>query len=186
MDALVQTLTDELYSYLDIPFVLYGHSMGGKICYAWACHLRQQHNLVPDYFFVSAQYAPHLSPRQASIHHLPDAQFLDSLFRLGGTAAAVMQNKELMELMLPLLRADFRLYETYIPMPTEPFACPISAFYGEQDHLVSAEELAAWQLHTHNTFTLRGMPGNHFFIHSAQKQILSAISQDLRGLLSMA
>jgi medium-chain acyl-[acyl-carrier-protein] hydrolase len=81
--------------------------------------------------------------------------------------------------MLPLLRADFTLYETYAYTPGEPFHCPFTAFYGEQDHLVSEQELAAWREHTHSTFTLKGIPGNHFFLHVSQNILLQAISQDL-------
>jgi medium-chain acyl-[acyl-carrier-protein] hydrolase len=183
--ALAQTLTNELLPYTDIPFALFGHSMGGLISYGWACHLRTAHGLTPAHIFISGQRAPQLPPSHAPIHHLPDAAFLDELFRLGGTPAAVMQNKELMELMLPLLRADFTLYETYTYTPAEPFECPISAYYGEQDHLVSAKELAAWREHTHGSFTLTGIPGNHFFLQSSQYLLLQAINQDLVKLLGV-
>lgn len=181
--ALARTLTNELLPYTDIPFALFGHSMGGMICYIWACHLRAAHGRTPAHIFISGQRAPQLPPRHAPIHHLPDASFLDELFRLGGTPAAVMQNKELMELMLPLLRADFTLYETYTYAPAEPFDCPISAYYGEQDHLVSAKELDAWSEHTRGSFTLTGIPGNHFFLQSSQNLLLQAINQDLVKLL---
>jgi medium-chain acyl-[acyl-carrier-protein] hydrolase len=184
VQELARTLTDQLLPSTDIPFALFGHSMGGLICYVWACHMRKWHNRTPTLIFISGQRAPQLPPLHAPIHHLPDAAFLDELFRLGGTPAAVMQNKELMELMLPLLRADFTLYETYIYRPDVPFACPISAYYGEQDHLVSAKELAAWREHTHGTFTLTGIPGNHFFLQSSQNLLLQAINQDLVKLLN--
>jgi medium-chain acyl-[acyl-carrier-protein] hydrolase len=88
-----------------------------------------------------------------------------------------------MELMLPTLRADFTLYETYVYTPAAPFESPISAFYGEQDHLVSAEELAAWREHTLASFTLAGIPGNHFFLHGSQDLLLQKIHQELLELL---
>jgi medium-chain acyl-[acyl-carrier-protein] hydrolase len=181
--ALAQTLTDELLPYTDIPFALFGHSMGGMICYVWACHMRKLHGRTPAHIFISGQRAPQLPPRHAPIHHLPDAAFLEELFRLGGTPAAVMQNKELMELMLPLLRADFTLYETYTYVPDAPFDCPISTYYGEQDDLVSANELAAWGEHARGPFTLTGIPGKHFFLQSSQNLLLQAINQELVALL---
>jgi medium-chain acyl-[acyl-carrier-protein] hydrolase len=81
--------------------------------------------------------------------------------------------------MQPLLRADFTLYETYVYTPDAPFACPISAYYGGHDHLVSAKELAAWREHTHGSFTLTSIPGNHFFLQSSQNLLLQNINQDL-------
>jgi len=108
----------------------------------------------------------------------------DGVYRLGGTPTAVMQNKELMELMLPTLRADFTLYDTYTYVPDEPFACSMSAFYGEQDHLVSAFELVSWREQTRGPFTLTGIPGSHFFLHSAPELFLQALSRELRNVLN--
>lgn len=182
--VLVKALTDELLPYTDIPFALCGYSMGAEICYVWACHMRKLHGKEPVHMIVAAQRAPQLPPRHAPIHHLPEKEFLDGVYRLGGTPVAVMQNKELMELLLPTLRADFTLYETYTYIPDEPFACSMSAFYGEQDHLVSAVELVSWREQTRGPFTLTGIPGNHFFLHSAQELFLQALSRELQNVLN--
>lgn len=184
INALARTLADELLPYMDIPFALFGHSMGAEISYVFARHLRDSQGKEPVHMFVSAQRAPQLPPRHAPIHHLPDKEFLDGVFRLGGTPEAVMQNKELMELMLPTLRADFTLYETYTYTPAAPFECPISAFYGEQDHLVSAEELVAWRKHTLGPFTLTGIPGNHFFLQGSQDLLLREINEYLQKIIN--
>ena len=179
VQTLAQVLTDKLLPYTDIPFAIFGHSMGGLISYVWACHIRKTHDKVPSHIFISAQRAPQLPPAHPPIHHLPDATFLEELFRLGGTPATIMQNKELMELMLPMLRADFTLYETYTYTPDAPFACPISTYYGEQDHLVASRELAAWDEHTASFFTVSAIPGNHFFLQSSQSLLLRNMSQKL-------
>ncbi len=182
--ALAEALSDALLSYTDIPFALCGYSMGAEICYVWACHLRKQYGKEPAHMIVAAQRAPQLPSRNAPIHQLPDKEFLDGVYRLGGTPTAAMQNKELMELMLPTLRADFTLYETYTHVPDEPFTCSMSAFYGEQDRFVSAVELVSWREQTRGLFTLTGIPGNHFFLHSAQELFLQAVSRELQNVLN--
>jgi medium-chain acyl-[acyl-carrier-protein] hydrolase len=183
MTALVRKLTEVLEPYLDIPFAFAGHSMGGLICFELARQLRREQLPEPRQLFISAQRAPQLPSRHDPIYQLPDAEFLASLYRLGGTPQAVLENEELMQIMLPMLRADFTLYNTYVYTPEAPLDCAISAFFGEQDHLVSSEELAAWREHTCGTFVLRGIPGNHFFLHSSLDMFLRAIEQDLLKLL---
>jgi medium-chain acyl-[acyl-carrier-protein] hydrolase len=183
MTTLVQTLTDVLRPYIDVPFALAGHSMGGVIAFEFARALRANQMRDPAYLFVSAQRAPQLPPRHAPIHHLTGEAFNKALARLGGTPQAVLEHKELMELLFPVLRADFTLYENYSYTSVSPLDCPISAFYGEQDHLVSEYELAAWREQTSSTFAVRGIPGNHFFIHGSQEPFLHSIAGDLRSLL---
>jgi medium-chain acyl-[acyl-carrier-protein] hydrolase len=179
LSDLIHVLTEVLQPYMNVPFAFFGHSMGGIIGFELARQLRQSRMRGPLHFFVSAQRAAQLPPRHAPIHHLADAQFKDSLARLGGTPQAVLQHEELMEILLPTLRADFTLYENYIYRPAEPLDCPISAFYGEQDTLVSEQELAAWREQTRSSFILRGVSGNHFFLHGSQEILLSFIAQDL-------
>jgi medium-chain acyl-[acyl-carrier-protein] hydrolase len=183
MTTLVQTLIDVLRPYVDVPFALAGHSMGGIIAFEFARALRDNQMCGPAYLFVSAQRAPQLPPRHAPIHHLTGEAFNKALARLGGTPQAVLEHKELMELLFPVLRADFTMYENYSYAPASPLDCPISAFYGEQDHLVSEYELAAWREQTRSTFAVRGIPGNHFFIHGSQEPFLHSIAGDLRSLL---
>jgi medium-chain acyl-[acyl-carrier-protein] hydrolase len=100
--------------------------------------------------------------------------------RYDGIPREVFSNTELMELMLPGLRADVEMFETYEYGADTPLACPISAFGGSLDRSVSLRELDAWRHQTAGTFTLRTVPGNHFFLNSARETLLSAISEDLQ------
>ena len=87
---------------------------------------------------------------------------------------------ELMRLMLPLLRADFELVQTYTYADGVPLNCPVTAFGGAQDTEVSREELAGWREHTTGDFSLRMFEGSHFFLHDVQEQLLRIISSELR------
>jgi medium-chain acyl-[acyl-carrier-protein] hydrolase len=177
--ALVEALTPAILPYLDAPFAFFGHSMGGLISFELIHTLRRAHAPAPVRFFVSAHHAPQLPDRTPPLHHLPDAELLTQLRRLNGTPEAVLQDRELMQLFLPVLRADFAVCETYTYTPRTPLTCPISAFGGSQDPRVSHDEMAAWRAQTHSAFIHRTLPGDHFFLHSAQTQLLQAIVQDL-------
>jgi medium-chain acyl-[acyl-carrier-protein] hydrolase len=153
--------------------------MGGLISFELTRHLRQQYGLNPVHLFISGRRAPHLPARHSPIHGLPDSKFLDRLRRLNGTPQSVLENAELMELLLPILRSDFEVLETYIYTPESPLNCPISAFCGSDDSEAHPDEVGEWQRQTRTSFSLYTLPGDHFFLHSAEPLLLQIIAQKL-------
>lgn len=180
LSPLVQTLAQVLHPYLNMPFAFFGHSMGALIGFELARQLRRQYSLGPVHLFVSGRRAPQIPDRSPPIHQLPESALVEELRRLNGTPESVLQNAELMQLVLPVLRADFALCETYVYSTEDPLDCPISAFGGLQDGSVSYDDLAAWRDQTNSSFTLKMIRGNHFFLQSARALILSALSQELQ------
>jgi medium-chain acyl-[acyl-carrier-protein] hydrolase len=178
LSPLVEALAQALAPILDRPFAFFGHSLGALVSFELARQIRRQYGVHPVRFFVSAGRAPHIPHRVPPIHTLPDKEFLTELHRLNGTASELLDHEELMEIMLPLLRADFALYETYVYLAEPPLDCPISAFGGLQDHRVCKSDLEAWRAHTSGSFSLRMFPGDHFFLK--QPLLLQALSQELR------
>ena len=182
LQPLVEAIAQALLPYLNQPFALFGHSMGGLISFELARLLRRQYNLSPEHLFVSGRCAPHILDPDSPIHALPDAEFIAELRRLNGTPEAVLQNQELMQLLLPILRADFAMLETYVYHSEPPLTCPITAFGGLQDVEVNSADLEAWQVQTIAPFLLQLFPGDHFFLHTAHSQLLKTISQQLHPL----
>lgn len=177
--TLLPPLEQALKPYLDVPFAFFGHSMGALISFELARLLRRQNSATPIGLFVSACRAPHMARRNPPIHQLPDAPFMEELRRLNGTPVEVLQHDELMELVLPTLRADFAVYETYTYTAEEPLDCPILAFGGMQDTEVSLDELVAWREQSRRTFRLKMFDGDHFFLHQARSSILEVICHAL-------
>ena len=176
MKAAIDEAAETVYPLLDKPFYFFGHSMGAAMSFELARFLRRSALPQPRHLFVSARRGPQMPRRDKELHHtLPDREFLATIKKLGGTPDAVLQNEELMELFLPVLRADFTLLETYKYVPEPPLACPISAYCGTQDTEVSEEEMAGWREQTSSSFTLKMIPGGHFFIHSQQDLLLQYI-----------
>jgi medium-chain acyl-[acyl-carrier-protein] hydrolase len=183
LTPLIQSLAQALLPYLNRPFAFFGHSMGALVCFELARYLRRQHGMSPAQLFVSGYRAPHLPPSRAPISQLPDAQFIQELRRYNGTPEQILQNAEMMELVTPILRADFSVCESYTYSSEEPFGCPISAFGGLQDNTVSHDDLAAWHYHTRSFFILRMLPGGHFFVQSHRELLLQVLVEDLARLL---
>lgn len=181
---LVDTLAEVLEPYLDMPFAFFGHSMGALIAFELARELRRARGQTPVHLFAAGRPAPQVIKRDAPVYQMSRDKFLDQLRFLNGTPSAILQNPELMELVLPILRADFALNETYMYYQEEPFGCPLSAFGGRDDPKVDPNELKLWERQTTATFRLRMLPGNHFFINSEQATLLRAIADDLRPALA--
>jgi medium-chain acyl-[acyl-carrier-protein] hydrolase len=180
--ALIKTMAAPLLPYLDKPFALFGHSLGALIAFELARHLRRDYDLKPIQLFVSGCRAPQLGRLHPPMSALPESELIATLRRLTGTPEPVLQNAELMQLLTPILRADFTLTETYVYTAEAPLDCPISAFGGREDMLVSQDSLEAWNEQTGQAFKLRMLPGDHFFLNTAQSSLLQAIDEAIRRL----
>ena len=178
LSPLVEALAQALVPLLDRPFAFFGHSLGALVSFELARQIRRQYGVHPVRLFVSAGRAPQIPHRNPPIHSLPDKELLMELRRLKGTPSELLDHEELMEIMLPLLRADFALYETYAYSSEPALDCPISAFGGLQDHRVNESDLQAWRAQTSVSFSLRMFPGDHFFLK--QSLLLRALSQELQ------
>lgn len=180
LHPLVQELAKALLPSLDRPFAFFGHSVGALVAFELARHLRAQYRMRPAHLWAAACPAPQVPDADAPIHTLPERDFRERLRRLNGTPTDVLEHDELMAMVSPILRADFALRETYAYVADMPLECPITAFGGMQDREVGETALLAWQEQTSRLFRLRMLPGNHFFLHSSQADLLQAVYADLR------
>ncbi len=183
LSPLIQTLAQVLRPYIDIPFAFFGHSLGALISFELVRQLRWQKSPMPMHLFISGRYAPQIPNPNPPIYQLPDILFAEELRWYNGTPEVVLQNPELMELFLPILRADFTINETYVYAPESPLSCPISTFGGLQDKEVSRSDLAAWREQTNGTFSLCMFPGDHFFLQKERYALLQAISDSLHRII---
>ncbi|MCC5647837.1 putative thioesterase [Nostoc sp. CHAB 5824] len=176
---LVEEIGSVLFPLLDKPFALFGHSMGGLVGFELVRWLRRQKDLTPLHLFVSGAGSPHIPDPAPPIHNLPEPKFIEELRNLNGTLEEVLKEAELMRMILPTLRSDFAVYETYTYMDEPPLDCPISVFGGLKDYQVSREHLEAWRDQTSASFSLYMLPGDHFFLHTARLLLLSKICDEL-------
>jgi medium-chain acyl-[acyl-carrier-protein] hydrolase len=181
LSPLVQALAQTLGPLLNKPFAFFGHSLGALVGFELARQLRRQFGVQPVRLFVSAAHAPQIPSRHRPIHALPEGEFLDELRHLNGTPGEVLKHAELLQIMLPVLRADFAVYETYVYSPEPPLTCCISSFGGLQDHRVSRDDLDGWRDQTRASFSLRMLPGDHFFMNATQPLLLQVLSQELHA-----
>jgi surfactin synthase thioesterase subunit len=184
MAALVAKLGEVLAPYLDRPFAFYGHSNGAVMAHELTRALVREGRRPPVHLWVSGRPAPQLLEDEPPIHALPDAEFRRELRRFKGTPEEILENPEIMELITPMLRADFALSETYAWIPGPPLSVPISAYGGKTDDEVSEAQVAGWREHTSAAFHLRIFPGDHFFVNGDRPLVLEELSRELKGVLA--
>jgi medium-chain acyl-[acyl-carrier-protein] hydrolase len=180
MTDLVEKATEALVPQLDIPFVFFGHSLGARIAFELARALRARGEAGPVELIVSGGRAPQVPDPDPDIHRLPDEELVaEILRRYDGIPTEVLGNKELLELLLPGLRADFELMETYVYRDEPALDCPILCFGGRDDGRVRQDDLDAWREQTKGAFSLRMFEGNHFFLQSEQEAFMGVLNEEL-------
>ncbi len=179
LKELVREMATILPHYFDKPFAFFGHSMGALIAFELTRLLRTRNQPLPDHLFVSGRRAPQIPEDDPPTYNLPDAELIKKLRWLKGTSAKILDDPEMMQLMLPILRADFAVCETYEYQPAEPLSCPLTAFGGWRDPAIRNGGLKGWKEQTNNEFTKKTFPGNHFFLHSAQVSLLKFLQKQL-------
>jgi medium-chain acyl-[acyl-carrier-protein] hydrolase len=176
---LLKAMVPAIIPLLDKPFVFFGHSFGALLAFELCRALRRQGLPLPVHLFVSAFRSPDQPNPARKLHALADADFIDGIRAYGGTAEEVLSNNGLMELFLPMLRADFRLHETYTYQEGQALACPITALTGSEDDFVGLKQMANWQRQTDAQFEQVTYEGKHFFLHDH----IAAIMQRLKNAL---
>ncbi|MEV4434155.1 alpha/beta fold hydrolase [Streptomyces sp. NPDC049555] len=178
MAELTDSVTAALLPFLDVPLTLFGHSMGASLAYELALRLESRHGVRPAALHVSSRKAPHrLTPRP--LHTEGDAALIAEVRRLGGTDDALLDDPDLVELLLPAIRADFTLVGTYGPRSAVPVGCPVHAYVGDEDPAVTPADMAAWADVAPRGFTLDVLPGGHFYLVEQRTALVAALSDQL-------
>jgi medium-chain acyl-[acyl-carrier-protein] hydrolase len=161
MKVLIQALAPAVGAVADTPFALFGHSLGAVIAFELARSVRREYGRKPEILFVSGRRGPQIPDSEPPSYNLPDDEFIRELRRIGGTPEEVLEHAEMMELMIPLLRSDFQLIQTYQYTADEPFDCPMVAYDGLDDDEETSGRLAAGRDQTTSRFALHMLPGGH-------------------------
>jgi medium-chain acyl-[acyl-carrier-protein] hydrolase len=177
-----RSLADEITRLSPTPYALFGYSVGGLIAFETARILaRDAKQQQPRALILAAIGAPTERPRLPHLHMLSDAEFIRRIVHRypGGIAAAIFDEPDLLAILLPVLKADTKMFETYEYLPGEPLGCPIYTIAGEQDHICPPSAMAGWQKETTGSLFSETVAGNHFFINSAIDRVRATILKAL-------
>lgn len=174
VEDIFEIIKDEIAS--GKPYMLFGHSMGCIMVYELAQKIREFKLPAPKHIFFSGKGAVHIQePDKIKCHLLNEQEFKEKVIELGGTPPEFFEYEELMMLLLPLLRNDFKVAETYqMNEPLRPFDQDITVFLGKEDEQ-TAEQREGWHLHTTETCHIHEFEGKHFFINDHWESLAKII-----------
>ncbi|MFB7215731.1 thioesterase II family protein [Streptomyces sp. NPDC056255] len=182
MDDLADSLTAELVRFTDVPVVIFGHSMGASLAYEVAIRLLKNHDVALAALMVSGRTPPHLLDST-----LPDPDDVESVLaevrRLGGTDAAVLEDPDLRELVLPAICADFKVVADYAPRAGVALPFPVFAYLGSADPDLDAPTMGGWADVAATSFDLTVLPGDHFYLVDQQAELTRDIGSRLDALV---
>jgi medium-chain acyl-[acyl-carrier-protein] hydrolase len=174
LGTLLDALEPALRPLADVPYALFGHSMGAIVAFELAARAVAP----PAHLFVSAARAPGHPAGRDDLHPLPDDELERRLAALGGMPEEIRRERELMALMLPTIRADLAALETWTSPPRPPLPVPITAL-GGLDDAVPRAALEAWRERTTSAFALHLFPGGHFYLLEQEAALLEHLAGTL-------
>ncbi|MDW6003280.1 thioesterase II family protein [Vibrio mangrovi] len=163
----------------DESYHIFGHSLGGVVAYELTLKIQQTTGFpAPQSVIISASHAPHLRGETILKSHLEEPELIALLQKMGGLKKEVLQHPELMELLLPIIRADLALNDHYHRHDIAPLSCPITTIHGLSDPIVKPENISAWERYTADYRHL-DWPGDHFYFQQNLKDFLNRLSHML-------
>lgn len=181
MRDLADGVAEEVGGLSDLPFLLFGHSMGAAVAYEAARRLQAFGARGPARLMVSGREAPHRS-RPGAIHLGTDDELTAELARLGGTRTAVLTNPGLREYALPIMRHDLRLIETYRPLDGPRLRVPVTVLYANDDPEVTDAEADAWKDATDGPCEVLAFTGGHFYISPRGEPVIATVLDRARAV----
>jgi surfactin synthase thioesterase subunit len=175
---LVDRIVPALAGELDRPFAFFGHSMGGTVAYEVARRFEHVLGRPPTTLFVSGRRAPSRT-RAESVHLRDDDGIVAELRRLSGTDTQLLGDEELLRMIIPAIRGDYRAIETYTHRPGAELSCPVVVLVGDDDPLTTVDEARDWARHTSGGVDLHEFPGGHFYLAAHRDGVLRVIRERL-------
>ncbi|HKP57746.1 MAG TPA: thioesterase domain-containing protein [Polyangiales bacterium] len=167
-----RSLQPALDPYLDLPFAIFGYSLGALMAFEVAREIRRQRKLEPVHLFAAAQKAPHMPYRSRAISREPTLSFVREIEqRYGSFDPLVKEDPETLAMVVDIMRADLGMLENYRYLEEEPFRCPILAIGGKDDVGILPKELEGWRIHTKGSFRADWCPGTHFFLRNHGQEL---------------
>jgi medium-chain acyl-[acyl-carrier-protein] hydrolase len=179
MAELVEGITEAVAGLGSLPFAFFGHSLGAVVAFEVARCLGDRGIARPTHLVVAGHPGPQLPRAQPSTSALPDAAFVDRIRELRGLPEHVLSQPELIDIVLPALRADYGIIESYSYTPREPMDISITALAGADDPFAAPAAVETWRTQTTGAFRLEVLPGGHFFVQSERTSVLQLIDRAL-------
>ncbi len=188
LNQVVGEILKEINEFLDIPFIFFGHSMGALISYVLANEIHEKYKKSPYKLYISSHKAPFQKRNYKKFHKMENSEFKSELLRMNGIPQEVFENDELMEILLPIIKNDFEICETYEFKQKNKLNTSITVLGGNKDEDVTKEDLISWKQLTCADFEIKMFEGDHFyFIKNSEeftKRFIHMINHDIMKIFA--
>ncbi|MCX4760216.1 alpha/beta fold hydrolase [Streptomyces sp. NBC_01275] len=179
VQELAERITEAVAGSDDRPLALFGHSMGALVAHEVALRLEEA-GRAPVRLFVSGRRAPSALRPSEDLHKRSDTDLMRAVRALSGTDDQVFENEELLRMVLPTIRGDYRAVETYEPRPGDLLGCPVTVLTGDDDSTTTVAEARSWAAHTGGPCDVHVFPGGHFYLNDRSGEVLDVVRRHLR------
>ncbi len=183
INTLAPAIASQLQFYIDTPYLIYGHSMGALVTFEVLRILQQKGQPLPSIAILGAHRAAHLPPKRRPMSELDDEAFIEKLTTFGGFPKEVLESEELLKFVMPTLRADFTLCDSYAHQPDDKLDCPLVLVAGKHDQEVGPQDMQPWDEHTSHSARLVTLDAGHFFLKTHQAELMQIIRQCASSIL---
>jgi surfactin synthase thioesterase subunit len=183
MQELVPVVAKVIASQNNMPFAFFGHSLGAILSFEVARYCQMHHLPLPVHLIASGTSAPQNRTPPKNLHLMPDVDLIKELGKFNGTPPEVLAHRELMEFVLPIIRADFALVETWRYQAMPLLSMPLTVFSGREDDRVNEDQVNDWQKEAGGAFDVQWFEGGHFFINTGAQAVQAAVLERLQPYL---
>lgn len=170
-----ESLLPQIIDLNDKPLVLFGHSLGGILAFNVALELEKR-NCPPQKVFISACLPPHEIKQRSPIYDLSEKKFISVVKSYGGLPKAITENRDMLNLLLPRLRADFKLFETSTCLENSLIQTPICVFSAKKDSIAPSKKIIGWNNYTQGECISKVFHGDHFYYQTNTRELVTEIS----------
>lgn len=186
----MEDAVNDIYEKIGLEFeknhyAFFGYSMGSWIAYGLYKKVIQNQRQRPEHIFLAAKEPPHVKTDDKILHVLDDETFIKEIFNLGGTPKTLLEDRVLLDLFIPILRADYKITELYKETSMkEKLNCPVTVFAGEDD-FININDIKRWREVADKDFSFYAFEGGHFFIQNNVEAICNIINNTLHSSFYM-
>ncbi|EBR9311536.1 TPA: thioesterase II family protein [Salmonella enterica subsp. enterica serovar Muenchen] len=174
--SLIHELADEMGAVINRPWAIFGHSMGGAVAHELVLELFRRGVPQPSLLAISGCGAPQFH-KMGTLHQMSDEELCQELIRLDESNANILSHPEIRKLILPAIRADYRLIENYRSIPTDILSCPLAVFWGTEDWELTEEAVSGWKVWSKGEVHQRSFSGGHFYLNHHREAVVSTLCE---------
>ncbi|RDI64988.1 thioesterase II family protein [Nocardia pseudobrasiliensis] len=178
-DALIEAVTEALLPLLEGSVAFFGHSCGALLAFEVARALRAAGHPMPRRLFLSGQPSPQAFSARPKLHRLSHADFRAEIVELGGVDSEIVEDPRILDDLIPIVRADFEIWERHRVAPGPLLDIPVSVLCGNADVRAPIDTLDGWRAFTSAGFDTQLYPGGHFYFLSEGTGVLAHICRTL-------